>query len=221
MQDTPFHPPFFLKHAYTQTILASLNFRKWRNDSYLKHEKEMILKTDTGTQLLGYYTPQTHRKGKGLVILLHGWEGSAHSTYIVTCGNHLYKNGYHVFRLNFRDHGESHHLNPGLFYATLLDEVFQSVIQISKLSDGAPVFLVGFSLGGNFAIRIAIRCRGDHDDVISKVVSISPVLDPDKATYMIDNNPFILRYFLKKWRRSLCIKQGLFPNLYDFPASCG
>jgi predicted alpha/beta-fold hydrolase len=78
------------------------------------------------------------------------------------------------------------------------------------------VFLAGFSLGGNFALRIARRCTDHPIPGLNRVVSISPVLDPDKATDRIDANPFILRYFLKKWRRSLSTKQRLFPNQYDF-----
>jgi hypothetical protein len=42
------------------------------------------------------------------------------------------------------------------------------------------------------------------------------VLDPDKATDRIDDSRLILRYFLKKWRRSLSIKQRLYPDRYDF-----
>jgi predicted alpha/beta-fold hydrolase len=47
------------------------------------------------------------------------------------------------------------------------------------------------------------------------------VLDPDKATDRIDGNRFIRAYFLRKWRRSLSIKQLLFPDRYDFSAIVG
>ena len=73
-------------------------------------------------------------KAAGQVILLHGWEGSADSTYILRTGNALYRRGYDIFRLNFRDHGDSHHLNRGIFYAVLLEEVFQAVRQATSLA---------------------------------------------------------------------------------------
>ncbi len=216
MHTTPFQPPAYLKPAMVQTLLASLKIRTWGKKTLLRREKKVILKTHDGVKLLGLYTPQSEQNNKGLAILLHGWEGSSHSTYMVTCGDTLYKNGFSVFRLNLRDHGSSHHLNKGLFYATLLDEVWECVHQVSNLSRGTPAYLIGFSLGGNFAIRIAARYTGDDTCNLKRILSISPVLDPDKSTDMIDSNPLILRYFLKKWRRSLILKQALYPDRYDF-----
>jgi len=84
---------------------------------------EMIIPTNNGVRLLASYSPFKENKSKGTVMLLHGWEGSIGSAYILSAGRHLFENGYSVFRLNFRDHGNSHHLNEGLFYAALIDEV--------------------------------------------------------------------------------------------------
>ncbi len=182
----------------------------------IRFEKHVILDTRDGNRLSGYYSPQNAGNPKGLGILLHGWEGSSQSTYILQCGKHLYQNGYAVFRLNFRDHGASHHLNKGLFYATLLDEVFEGVRLASRFCENVPVLLAGFSLGGNFAIRIAAKySNGDHHH-LSRVISISPVLDPEKSTDRIDGNPLIRSYFLRKWRNSLKLKQRLFPEAYNF-----
>ena len=216
MHLTPFQPPTYLKPPIVQTLLASLKMRAWGRKNLLRREKQMILETREETRLLGVYSPQSDENNRGLVILLHGWEGSSQSTYMVTCGDFLYNNGFSVFRLNLRDHGSSHHLNKGLFYATLLEEVWECVHQAANLNRGAPVYLVGFSLGGNFAIRIAAKYAGHDTCKLRRVVSISPVLDPDKTTDRIDGNPLILHYFLKKWRRSLILKQTLYPNHYDF-----
>ena len=84
------------------------------------------------------------------------------------------------------------------------------------LLQGKPVFLVGFSLGGNFVLRIARKMSHTPIDSIYHVVGISPVLDPQKATDRIDRKPLIRKYFLKKWLQSLKIKQSLFPDVYDF-----
>jgi hypothetical protein len=151
-----------------------------------------------------------------LVILLHGWEGSIDSTYMLRTGRALYRAGYDVFRLNFRDHGRSHHLNQGIFYAVLVQEVFEAVAKAATLAKERPVFLVGFSLGGNFALRIALRCGQAPIANLKHVVAISPVLDPDESTSRADAHPLIRRYFMKKWRRSLSVKQALFPDIYDF-----
>ena len=123
-----------------------------------------------------------------------------------------------VFRLNFRDHGPSHHLNQGIFFASRVDEVFDAVRRLSLAARPAPVFLVGFSLGANFALRIALLCGRRPIANLRHVVAISPVLDPQESTRRADRHPIIRRYFMKKWRRSLALKQRLFPNDYRFDA---
>lgn len=214
--DNIFNPPLLLGHPVLQTVLASIGLRRWGSNPMLKAAQHHIIDAGDGIRLSGYYSPIKGKPSKGLCILLHGWEGSSDSTYVLSCGRYLYANDYAVFRLNYRDHGNSHHLNQGLFYATRLEEVFQAVRQAARFSNNTPVFLAGFSLGGNFALRIAKRMRDNSISPLKQIISISPVLDPDKATDRIDSNPFLLAYFMKKWKKSLACKQRLFPGQYDF-----
>ena len=178
--------------------------------------RKEIIETTEGIKLLGYHSVQSDGRAKGLVVLLHGWEGSTDSTYLLRTGRSLYANGYDIFRLNFRDHGDSHHLNKGIFYAVLLEEVYQAVAQAAGFASSRPVFLVGFSLGGNFVLRILKKCVNVPIKNLCHAVSISPVLNPQKSTAKIDRITYIRKYFLAKWRRSLIKKQALFPDLYDF-----
>ncbi len=211
-----YQPPLFLKNAHLQTILASSKLRTLGPNTMRDMARKQIIETAEGIKLLGYHSVQTDGQAKGLVILLHGWEGSTDSTYLLRCGRILYANGYDIFRLNFRDHGDSHHLNKGIFYAVLLEEVYQAVMQAAGFSGGRPVFLIGFSLGGNFVLRILKKCVNVPIKNLCHAVSISPVLNPQKSTANIDRITYIRKYFLAKWRRSLTKKQALFPNLYDF-----
>jgi predicted alpha/beta-fold hydrolase len=211
-----FQPPLFLKNAHVQTILASSKLRTLGSNSMRDVARQEIIETAEGIKLLGYHSVQNGGQAKGLAILLHGWEGSIDSTYLLRCGRSLYANGYDVFRLNFRDHGDSHHLNEGIFYAVLLEEVYQAIAQVAAFSGGRPVFLIGFSLGGNFVLRILKKCVSVPIKNLCHAVSISPVLNPQKSTARIDQITFIRKYFLAKWRRSLTKKQVLFPDLYDF-----
>lgn len=211
-----FNPPWYLRSGQIQTILASTPLRARGKNPVRDAAEEITIKTPQGIRLQGYHSAQDSATTPGLVILLHGWEGSADSTYIACTGRALYRRGYDIFRLNFRDHGSSHHLNSGIFYAVLLEEVFQAVEQISRIMEEKPVFLVGFSLGGNFALRIARQMNHAPIKNLRHIVAISPVLDPEKATVTIDRQTMIRKYFLKKWLQSLQIKQGLFPETYDF-----
>lgn len=215
-ENSEFIPPRFLRGTYTQTILASAKIRAVGRNPMKEASREMIIDAGGGIRLQGFFSQQLKRDPMGLVILLHGWEGSADSTYILHSGRYFYKSGYNVFRLNFRDHGNTHHLNEGLFYAILLDEVFRAVETATCLPGESRTFLMGFSLGGNFALRIGRKCNEHMIENIRHIVAISPVLNPSRATDAIDRSPLLRRYFLKKWRRSLNLKQKLYPHLYDF-----
>lgn len=209
-----FLPAAFLRHTYVQTILASSRIRRARRNPMVEHEKETILEVGEGIRLQGFFSRP--KSSKGVVILIHGWEGSATSTYILSTGKYLFEREYAIFRLNLRDHGESHHLNTGLFWAIILDEVFEAVRQAAQMEKGAPAFLVGFSLGGNFVLRIAKKCARIPIPELKHIVAISPGLNPSLSTDAIDQAPLLKWYFLKKWRKSLRIKERLFPHLYRF-----
>jgi predicted alpha/beta-fold hydrolase len=216
MSATRYRPGFLLRSGNLQTILASSGFRAWGPNPMLKNARQQIVETACGVRLLGALSSHSQKRSRGLAILLHGWEGSIDSTYMRCTGRTLYDGGYDVFRLNFRDHGASHHLNRGIFYATRIEEVFDAVRRVCAHTRERPAFLAGFSLGGNFALRIARRCAALPIENLRHVLAVSPVLDPQAATRRADRNPMIRRYFMKKWRRSLGIKQQLYPWLYDF-----
>jgi len=174
---------------------------------------EHIIECRDGIRLLGSYSK--HPKSKGLMVLLHGWEGSQDSTYVLCCARYLYDHGYSVFRLNFRDHGDSHHLNEGLFHGPQFDEVMDGVRYACGLED-APAYVTGFSLGGNFALRVVRAAKTAPIDNLAHVFAICPVINPLKASPIGDENPLIRRYFVKKLGKSLAKKQALYPHIYDF-----
>jgi predicted alpha/beta-fold hydrolase len=214
---TSFVPPVGLKNPHLQTILSSLKIRALGEKPVDSEAREILVDAGDGVRLLGFYTGQKPGPSRGLILLLHGWEGGADSTYMLTTGGFFYRQGYDIFRLNLRDHGNSHHLNEGLFNSSLIEETHRAVQNIADTQGNFPVFIVGFSLGGNFAMRMALRHARHPIRNLRHVFAISPVLDPRKSTDAMDRGFFLYRsYFLKKWKQSLRKKQTLFPHLYDF-----
>jgi len=178
-----------------------------------------ILDCGEGVRLLGHLSTQ-HAAGRPaareLVILLHGWEGSADSLHVLSLGSQLFDLGCDVFRLNFRDHGPSHHLNEGIFHSCRLDEVIGAVRCIQHERPQQRLTLAGFSLGGNFALRVA--ARGPAAGIrLERALAICPVLRPHSTMDVLERGWFIYRrYFIAKWKRSLQLKQRCFPGRYDF-----
>lgn len=213
-----FAPPRALRHAHVQSLLGGGPLReriaRRRARGLLAASRPEIL--DCGdARLLGLYSPCSGPP-RGLVVLLHGWEGSADSHYMLTTGVLALRSGYDVFRLNFRDHGATHTLNEGLFHSCRLDEVVAAVGRAAELHPAQRTFLIGYSLGGNFALRVAAKAT-EARLPLDRVVAVCPVLSPPATMRALENGLWIYRrYFLSKWRRSLLAKAAAFPKLYDF-----
>ena len=215
IENRVFLPRSFLKNRHLQSVMASARVLIGPHRFLLEHARERILETSSGSRLLAYVSSPP--ASRGLIVILHGWEGSSSSAYVLAAGAYFYRRGFSVSRLNLRDHGESHHLNEGLFHGALLDETCDAVNALALDAGADPVYLMGFSLGANFALRIAVRHSEKPIRGLRQVFAISPPLVPYKTTLAIDGGSGLYRkYFLKKWRRSLKKKQRLFPHTYNF-----
>jgi len=214
-----FSAPLGIGHQHVQSLLAGSELRRWllrhRVRPLLAASRPEVLDCGDDVRLLGHYSPQPG-DARGLAILLHGWEGSAAANYVLSLGGVLYDGGYDVFRLNFRDHGETHGLNRDLFHSCRIDEVVNATKRISEAHPAARTFLIGHSLGGNFALRVAARARAAALP-LTRAVAICPVLRPHSTMHALENGLWVYRhYFLTRWRRSLLAKAATFPELYDF-----
>jgi len=73
-------------------------------------------------------------------------------------------------------------------------------------------YLAGFSLGGNFALRVAVRAPATGIR-LNHVMGVCPVLYPPHTMVAMESGLFIYHhYFMKKWRDSLQIKRKFFPH---------
>lgn len=213
--------PGWARNQHVQSLLATVKLRRRfvqkRAKAMLDASEEVIIECDDGIKLQSYYSQAA--KDAPLVVLIHGWEGSHQSLYLLSCASTLFDNGYNVIRLNLRDHGDSHHLNQELFHSNRLDEVVNAVKKIEDQYQPSKLFLAGFSLGGNFALRVANRAH-QHNISIEKCVAVCPALDPKDILEKLENGLSVyIKYFMYKWKRSLRKKQDLFPHLYDIEES--
>ncbi len=214
LRGTDFAPPRWLANPHLQSVLASSGLRRIAQRrvraALERASEEHLLDCGDGVRLQGFLARQRVReRALGLVVLLHGWEGSVRSSYIVGTATRLLDDGFDVFRLNFRDHGDTHHLNDGLFHSNRIDEVVAAVRTVRTRFADAAVALAGFSLGGNFALRVALRTS----DAVAYALAVCPVVSPAAGLFGLEEGPwFYQRYFLHKWRASLRRKQALFPD---------
>ena len=215
---TGFTPPRLLRHADVQAALANSSLRRRRvltdADGLLSTTEDLIVECSDGVRLTAQHTPAREPNGR-VAILLHGWEGSTRSLHVVSAADHLWRAGFRIVRINMRDHGDSQHLNRGIFHSCRLQEMVDAVRWVRDRFPGESLCLAGYSLGGNFALRIASAAGPELG--LERVTAICPVLDPEDTMAMLDSGSVIYRrYFLNKWRLSLERKAAAFPADYDF-----
>ncbi len=214
--ETNFNPPWYLKGAMAQTLLNSAKFRNKGIGDFENNSREKIIDGGDGVNLQGFLSAHQDRTAP-LLILFHGWEGSDKSAYMISTGRFFYDNGFSVFRLNMRDHGSSHGLNRGFFLGTLIDEAYTGVKEIiRRFSPDGSACLAGFSMGANFCIRVAKKASDGNYAGLKHIFAVNPPFDPLESTRRVDEIGLIRTYFLKKWKRSLAIKQRTFPEIYRF-----
>ena len=217
--DDDFRPAPWLRNHHLQSILASTAWRRGRlmrqAAPLLAAAREVLLDCGAQVRLQCFISTPAHALAAP-VVLLHGWEGSAESLYVLSLARQLFERRFQVVRLNLRDHGETHHLNRELFHSCRLPEVVGAVASLQRLLGGRALQLIGFSLGGNFMLRVAAQASAAGLD-LTRVIAVSPVLEPVATLAALQRGmPGYEAYFVRKWLRSLRKKQAAWPDIYDF-----
>ncbi|MFT3761579.1 MAG: alpha/beta fold hydrolase [Pseudoxanthomonas sp.] len=220
MNAIDYTPPKWLRNPHLQSVLSSSELRKRRGLRRLRAlgatSDEYLFDGGDGVRLQGWHTHIPGAEARGLALLLHGWEGSAESSYMRAAAASLLEAGYEVVRLNFRDHGDTHHLNEDIFHSCRLPEVVHAACDVARRFARRPLVAAGYSLGGNFALRLALRAP-EAGLPLSRVAAVCPVLDPKATLECMENGlPLYHWYFQRRWRRSLQIKRELFPQRHTY-----
>lgn len=188
--------------------MSSSVLRKWalnrRLDTFLSTGEDRLFHVhDQKLKATLHLQPEA---GRPIIAILPGWLGSGDSSYALGFAHRLWQSGYSVARLTLRDHGETAELNETMFNSALTDEVVAFVQTATAETDRAGV--LGFSLGGNFALRVA------RADPSLEVLAVCPAIEPRSTMHSIDRNIVYQRYFLNKWRDIWKVKATTFDNRY-------
>ena len=206
-------PPVLLRSAHVQTVISSRVAGRIRgDDALLEAAERLVINCGDGVRLQAVVNdagPQAQ-----LIVLIHGWLGEADSPYLLHAARELHEAGYSVARLLLRDHGGTAALNEAMFNSARIDEVVTACNWLINRYGARGAGLMGFSLGGNFSLRVGRNPA--RDPRLGGVLAICPVIDPAISVDMLDGGWFAYRwYFLRKWRRALREKQAAFPAIYD------
>lgn len=215
-----FRPHPLLRSPHLQTLLSSRIVRGGDGVGADLHAaaEAVVLTARDGARLQALVdAPQrgAPRPEAPLVVVIHGWLGRADSPYVRRAAAALSGAGFRVARLHLRDHGDTAHLNEGMFNAARIDEVVDACNGLVAHTGTTSAALLGYSLGGNFVLRLA--AHPELDGTFRRTLAVCPVLDPAAAVHELDRGWVMYqRYFMGKWRRAFAAKQAAFPERYNF-----
>jgi len=140
-----FEPLF--RNPHLQTIAA--NFWK-RPDVTAEFPMESrLVRTEPGVQVL-VESQRPAGSALGEIVMVHGLEGSGQAGYMRSLAAAALRAGFAAHRFHMRTCGGTGHLCETLYHAGLTSDLLAYLREL-----GGPAFLVGFSLGGNVALKLA------------------------------------------------------------------
>ncbi|HXJ44179.1 MAG TPA: alpha/beta fold hydrolase, partial [Bryobacteraceae bacterium] len=116
--------------------------------------RSRLVRTEPDTQVL-VQTQHPGGEARGEIVLLHGLEGGGDAGYCVSMAWHALQRGYVVHRFHMRTCGGTEQHTTTLYHAGLTGDLREFLRQNATEGQGLPVLLVGFSLGGNVALKLA------------------------------------------------------------------
>lgn len=172
-----------------------------------------------GSKILARCHWQPDRAHRATILIIHGLEGSAERAYAKGIAEKGWLAGFNVVRMNVRNCGDTEHLTPTLYDSGLsrdLGPVVDGILQELGKPAG-KIFFIGFSMGGNQALKFAGEHGANAPDWLRGIVAISPALDLAACADAIHRgfNQVYEKRFLWSLLRRIKKKARLYPGRFD------
>jgi predicted alpha/beta-fold hydrolase len=206
--------PLFL-NPHLQTILP----RFWPTafDPRRFPTEVRYFRTEPDTQVLAHCNRRTGQSEKtespSTLLIVHGLTGSSTSPYVLRLTALALEAGFDVIRLNLRNCGGTEHLCSTLYHSGLTSDLRA----VSEQLQDRPLYLVGFSMGGNVVLKLAGEWGHDFPSHLRAVCAVSIPLDLAACADRLSQprNRFYEVRFLRELRETVRLKQALLPGRYS------
>jgi predicted alpha/beta-fold hydrolase len=187
-----------VKDPHLLTILGNFWPRKFDFSAY--PERAELYRTEPDVQVL--VQSQRPENPVAELVMVHGLEGSGEAGYMRTLAYTALRNNIATHRFNMRTCGGTAHLCPTLYHAGLTSDL---LFFLRQLKSSLPVFLIGFSLGGNVALKLAGELGEVTKGILAGVCAVSTPIDLAASVRRIAqrDNRLYERRFLDRMRERL------------------
>ena len=207
----PFEP--FFKNPHLSTLAG--NFwsrpdvdRRWPVEAVI-YQTEPDVKVLVHAQL-----PDSPPRGE--IIFVHGLEGSSAAGYARSMSYAALEAGYATHRFNMRSCGGTENLALSNYHSGQTSDLLHVVRERRKKTD-LPIYLVGFSLGGNVVLKLTGELGDDAQALLAAVCAVSTPIDL-KACAKALGQPRNFLYeqrFLQRLRDRIRLRNMQAPEIYS------
>jgi uncharacterized protein len=157
---------------------------------------------------------QPSSTARGQIALVHGLEGCADAGYIQSFAQAALERGFGVHRLNLRSCGGTEELCETTYHSGLTSDT-RIILERIRERVGGPVFVVGFSLGGNVVLKLAGELGST--ELLAGACAVSAPIDLAVCARCTEkrSNFLYTRRFVKRLCARVERKSKLWPHLYD------
>src|SRR5229473_997278 len=180
----PFIPYRLLKQGDAQTLGAYFWPRRFRLRDQ-SGDEERLFEVEPGSQVLAHCRWQPDRTAQPTLVMWHGMEGSTSSAYMLTTADKMFRSGFNVVRVNFRNCGGTEHLSPTLYHGGLSQDLRVVIDELIARDGLARIFIAGFSLGGNMVLKLAGEYADSPPPEVKAVGAVSPSINLRASTNLL------------------------------------
>jgi predicted alpha/beta-fold hydrolase len=153
---------------------------------------------------------------RGEIIFVHGLEGSSAAGYARSMAYAALEAGYATHRFNMRSCGGTENLALTNYHSGQTSDLLYVLRERRKHSD-LPIYLVGFSLGGNVVLKLAGELGDEARGLVTAVCAVSTPIDLNAcATALGKRENFIYEQrFLSRLRERIRLRHKQAPEIYS------
>ncbi|MGC4004112.1 MAG: alpha/beta fold hydrolase [Pirellulales bacterium] len=191
-----FRPARWIGGAHAQTLGGV--FLPYPRPTYRATRHQVVL--DDGDRLILHDDcPKGWRHGRRTVLMIHGLTGSHRSGYMERTAAKLNARGIRTFRMDLRGCGAGAGLARFPYHSGRSDDAAAALREIARLCPDGPTTLVGFSLGGNIALKLLGELENRPCGGLDSGIAVCPPVDLSRCANGIGRFPNSIynRHFVK------------------------
>jgi predicted alpha/beta-fold hydrolase len=162
--------------------LATIAGNFWpRPDSERQYPVETVVyETEPGVRVL-VHSQRPHVSPKGELILVHGLEGSSAAGYARSMVHAALERGWVTHRFNMRGCGVGRNASVDElavtgYHAGQTSDLL-AFLRERRRASSLPIFVIGFSLGGNVTLKLAGELGEGAGELLAGVCAVSTPID--------------------------------------------